>query len=448
MLVVFTELYTPRVKYIFEQIFEKILHQEVVIINDKLALSSYSCPILCYSRTETIPNSFVVRPHGLLFGSGIKQYAPEVEDWNNTKIFFKTGNSDEDLPFDMFSAAFYLISRYEEYGSNELNKFGCYKAESSLAYKNGFLDEPIIDQWAYLLEDLLQQKNIGYEPAVKNRFVFRPLVNLDRLYKYRKRLLAITIYELVYKMLNSKWVSLKHQLKVLFFLADDPYFNIDYVIELHNRNNLVPTFFLLVKKRIKYDNQIFYTFYCSVRKLLRRNFLVEFHPSYSSFGSYTKMKTEKSFLESSVIRARATMSLFHLRMVLPQSYHNLLKLSIKEDYSMSYLNHIGFRASTCTPFNFYDISHEHTTKLVIHPLEISDRALKSMEVHHEMLAKLMKDYADKIKHVNGEMVTSFQNVSLSNDGNWYGWRGEYESAIRYISLLENHSIEESIDLSR
>lgn len=448
MLAVFTELYTPRVKYIFEQIFEKILRQEIVIINDKLALSSYSCPILCYSRTETIPNSFVVRPHGLLFGSGIKQYNPEVEDWNNTKIFFKTGNGDTDLPFDMFSAAFYLISRYEEYGSTELNEFGCYKAESSLAYKNGFLEEPIVDQWAYLLENLLQRKNIGYEPAVKNRFVYRPLLNLDRLYKYRKRSLSVTIYELVRKMINSKWVSLKHQLKVLSLQADDPYFNIDEVIELHNRNNLVPTFFLLVKKGIKYDNQIFFTFYYGIRKLLRRNFLVEFHPSYSSFGSYNRMKIEKNFLEAKVIRARATMSLFHFRMVLPESYHNLLKLAIKEDFSISYLNHIGFRASTCTPFNFYDINHEYTTKLVVHPVEISDRTLKSMGIHHEMLEKLMKDYANKIKLVNGEMATSFQNVSLSNDGRWFGWRGEYESAIRYISLLENHSIEESIDLSK
>ena len=115
---------------------------------------------------------------------------------------------------------------------------------------------------------------------------------------------------------------------------------------------------------------------------------------------------------------------------------------------MSYLNHIGFRASTCTPFNFYDINHEYTTKLVVHPVEISDRTLKSMGIHHEMLEKLMKDYANKIKLVNGEMATSFQNVSLSNDGRWFGWRGEYESAIRYISLLENHSIEESIDLSK
>ena len=44
-----------------------------------------------------------------------REIFPEVTEWSNTKIFFKASSPDFDLPFDMFSAAFYLITRYEEY---------------------------------------------------------------------------------------------------------------------------------------------------------------------------------------------------------------------------------------------------------------------------------------------------------------------------------------------
>ena len=64
--------------------------------------------------------------------------------WHNLTTFFQTGG---DLPFDVFAASFYLISRYEEYLPHEKDMYGRYAHENSLAYKERFLQLPLINIW-------------------------------------------------------------------------------------------------------------------------------------------------------------------------------------------------------------------------------------------------------------------------------------------------------------
>ena len=51
----------------------------------------------------------------------------------------------------------------------------------------------------------------------------------------------------------------------------------------------------------------------------------------------------------------------------PQTYRRLLKLSVREDYTLGYAGQTGFRAGICTPFYFYDLELEETTNLLLVP---------------------------------------------------------------------------------
>ena len=55
---------------------------------------------------------------------------------------------DSDLPFDIFAASFFLVSRYEEYLDYQPDEYGRFQASSSLAFRNGFLGIPVVDLWA------------------------------------------------------------------------------------------------------------------------------------------------------------------------------------------------------------------------------------------------------------------------------------------------------------
>ena len=48
---------------------------------------------------------------------------------------------DEIIPFDVFSATFFLVSRYEEYLPHVKDDYGRFLATESLAFKEDFLQE-------------------------------------------------------------------------------------------------------------------------------------------------------------------------------------------------------------------------------------------------------------------------------------------------------------------
>ena len=72
-------------------------------------------------------------------------------------VFFYSGESGN-LPFDIFSAAFYLLSRYEEYLPHVKDNFGRFTKNDSISFKHDFLNQPVVDIWASYFKNEL--KNI------------------------------------------------------------------------------------------------------------------------------------------------------------------------------------------------------------------------------------------------------------------------------------------------
>ena len=79
----------------------------------------------------------------------------------------------------------------------------------------------------------------------------------------------------------------------------------------------------------------------------------------------------ESVINTALISSRNSFS----KLNLPISYRNMVELEIQEDYSMGYINHIGFRAGTCTPFFFYDLDYEIQTPLKVCSYHLMDYSL-------------------------------------------------------------------------
>lgn len=75
--------------------------------------------------------------HDLLLEQGINDVEIYIQDWDEIPCFFPTSKNCF-LPFDVFAASFYLLSRYEEYLPHLKDEHGRYPASESLAFKNGF----------------------------------------------------------------------------------------------------------------------------------------------------------------------------------------------------------------------------------------------------------------------------------------------------------------------
>ena len=176
-------------------------------------------------------------------------------------------------------------------------------------------------------------------------------------------------------------------------------------------------------KNIKHNHP----YLISLIRSISKNHLIGIHPSYNSFNSLKTLKMEISRLDNIV--TTTSMSRFHyLRFSLPESYQILLRAGIKQDFSMGFVDRIGFRAGTCTPFYFYDLENELTTNLKILPFAYMDGVLNDkLKYNTENSSKLISEIKQQVKNVNGSFNAVWHNESLSNQDRWNGWRRVFES---------------------
>ena len=143
--------------------------------------------------------------------------------------------------------------------------------------------------------------------------------------------------------------------------------------------------------------------------------------SYFALEDKALLKKEKLRLESITNSSLSASRQSFSKLNLPESYRNLVELEIPEDYTMGYINHIGFRAGTCTPFFFYDLDYEIQTPLRINTYHLLDHAL--LKTHSLLDKKLMLNrLIAEVRQVNGTFVSVFHNYTFSKIERWKGYK--------------------------
>jgi hypothetical protein len=154
------------------------------------------------------------------------------------------------------------------------------------------------------------------------------------------------------------------------------------------------------------------------------------HPSYNSseYPEYLPFEVNKL---SKVINQEVVLSRQHfLRLMLPNTYRNLLENDITDDYTMGYAALPGFRAGICSTYSFYDLDMEEETKLRIHPFAVMDGTLKDyMDLTPADAIAQIGSLIREVKQVNGTFISLWHNESLSDQKRWTGWRRVYEEML-------------------
>jgi len=157
---------------------------------------------------------------------------------------------------------------------------------------------------------------------------------------------------------------------------------------------------------------------------------VGIHPSMGSNSSMRQLKKEITRLKN-ITGHEVTKSRQHYLMLsLPETYQALISQRIEEDYTMGYADHIGFRAGTCSPFPWYDISKEQGTSLYLFPTAVMDSTLKDyMGLSIEESIVQMKKLRKTVEAVRGKFVILWHNHSAARQGEWVGWRQVLEAGL-------------------
>jgi hypothetical protein len=425
-LLIYTHKVTPRVRYVFKHICTRILGIQIdftSIIEEFIAHQGLK---LSYAK-QPLGNELFIKSHYLLFEEGISDIEIVIKKWNDTKCFFPCG-SKSSMPYDIFAASFYLLSRYEEYLPYVADDFGRFPPEESIAYQYHFLKEPVIDVWAYSFKAILQERFTDYEFVIK-KFELKPIIDVPVVYKYSHKGLIRTIGGSFKDLISFNFLELYNRYLVLSKLRKDPYDTFKWLINNHKKRNLKPIFFFLLADYSKYDKSISYQnkHLVALIKSVSDYFDVGLKGSYLALDDKEVLKEEKSRFESIFnISLTHTKNSFS-KLKLPLVYRNLIDLEITSDYSMGYVSESGFRAGTCTPFYFYDLDYEMQTPLKINPFCVLDYVYNKKDNNIDEIKKII----DSVKKVNGTFNLVVHNYTFSEDETWQGWKSIYVDVLEY-----------------
>ncbi|MCK4464140.1 MAG: polysaccharide deacetylase family protein [Bacteroidales bacterium] len=426
----YSQQITPRLEYIVNLICREILGIDCQITTDKDQFSKYSEPKINYSSLS-FDDSFKIVPAGLLFEKGIRQLDMYVPVYKDMHVFFLT-DLGSDIPFDPFSASFYMVTRYEEYVDFNEDEHGRFEADLSIAYENGFLNEPVVNQWTRELGEGLVNKFPELK-IKKNKFHFIPTIDVDEPFAYLHKGIFRNAGAILNSYLKGNKKEGAKRFKVLIKKLEDPYFTFPFIKKTHDRFKLDPVFFILAGKRSKFDKNI------SLEKKGYRNLLLDLvkkyeigvHPSYKSNSNIDILSGEINGL-SLVLGKPVHISRQHfLKLRFPETYRNLIQFGIKEDYTMGYASRTGFRAGIASPFNFYDLEREEETGLKVFPFQVMDGTLKDyLRLEPPEAIQRIRELIEKVRKVNGTFISLWHNTSFDDKGEWKGWRKVYVEMIK------------------
>ncbi|HOY30409.1 MAG TPA: polysaccharide deacetylase family protein [Bacteroidales bacterium] len=434
MLLVYSPYITPRVTYVFDLIFKSLIGIPYGITTDIEEFEKYSGPCLNYSPAR-IGHELFIETNDLLFEKNIRSLAIGVSEWNGTKTFFKT-SENSDIPFDLFSASFFLISRYEEYLPSVRDAHNRFIAEDSIAFKNDFLQKPLVNIWAALLKQKIQvhYPEIVFTPP---HYHYISTFDLDNVFCYRGKGLIRNAGGFVKSLLKLNFSKITERIHVLSGKINDPFDHYEFHRKLQELYRFPIIYFLLFAKKTLFDGAL------SPKSIAYKNLInsikqyaeIGIHPSYFSGEKPSLFQQELQHL-SKVTQTPITKSRQHfLKISFPDTYHNLMQAGITEDYSMGYPSHLGFRAGICTPFYFYDLSQETVTDLKIFPFCIMDSAMFDyMKIPSGNALQHIKKLVDEVKNVNGTLITIWHDRTFSNAGHYKGWKNVFEETVKMASI--------------
>jgi hypothetical protein len=425
MLLLYSPQITPRLRYIVEFIGRELFDEPITLTSDKESYTLHPGARLNYSDTDIDEIEFFLRSTPLLYQTGIHDQQVECFELNFHKAFFPT---EGDFPFDIFAASFYLISRYEEYLSDEPDEYGRYDHTQSLAYKEGFLDIPLVNIWLQDFKRALGKKfpNLVFRyPSFK----FIPTYDIDVAYSYLHKGWKRNLGGILRSLSRGRWPDVIQRINVLRGRHKDPYDAYEWLDSLHLYCRLRAYYFFLAAGRARGVDRNISPEAKGLQDLVRYHAAgcrVGIHPSWQAGDKESLLKEEKEWMESitgkQVIRSRQ----HYIRMTLPGTYRILLKHGIQQDFSMGYGSINGFRASVASSFYWYDLQREEKTSLRIFPFCFMDA--NSFFEQHDTPAQAMQElmqYYQLIRKVNGLMVTVWHNTFLGDDPQFTDWKNLY-----------------------
>jgi hypothetical protein len=355
---------------------------------------------LSYLTEESIPQRVQWIDHDLfpegnfpvLFGT------PRIEQSDNTI----------DCLIDIPAAVFFALSRWEEHVLLERDEHDRFPKESALAYKNDFLQRPIVNEAVEFIWNCLVTLGIQQERK-KRTFEIIPTHDIDRL--------------------RENYLLIRRALTFLRFgkinLERNPYDIFHDLMDLSEQGGWTSRFNFLGcgTERIKYDGRYDpqdHLLKERMGEIIERGHIVGFHPGYYTYLDSNRMRVEKARLEENEIPSLTIGRQHYIRFKAPQTWRIWEELGMDEDQTLTYPSQEGFRCGTGDSYQVFDIVKRKELKLRECPLIVMDvtlTALKYRNLSPEGAGQVLAYYKNIAKKYRMKLTVLYHNDYFAKEPN-------------------------------
>lgn len=329
-------------------------------------------------------------------------------------LFVADGLDSFWCPVDLPLSVLLTLSRFEETQPGPRDKHGRFSAFSSVAWRGGFLDRPIVDEYGLALEQALHvllpgwqaipralRVKLGHDvdeigiPFSFRSAVAHTVVHGHPLHTVRDLAAPVTRIDTTYQM------KLRHlvQWSVERDLASGVYWKA-------SRRGPFDTGYDLRDGRIAR----------LISEFREHGIEMGMHPSYFTFESPDLLEREVQTLRELLGERSLGGRQDYLRWS-PQTWIDWDTLGISYDESVGFADCTGFRAGTCHPYRPWLWSQQRQASLVEIPLIAMDSTLQGYLglTPQEALARL-RDCVSRCRAVGGVFTLAWHNTRILNAG--------------------------------
>jgi hypothetical protein len=337
---------------------------------------------------------------------------------------------------DILALTFILLSRWEETLLDSRDLHGRFPAASSIAYRQGFLDRPLLDEIGLTLQGWLQVLLPDWTPRT-SRFTVSLSHDLDHLNPIPARTL--------WRETTGDLVTRRNLPMALDSLAQiltgrgrwRTHHAVRDLVHLSERYNFNSAFYVLIAQPSQYDEGYSLedpAISMLIKELHHCGLEVGLHPGYDTLGSVEKVRDAKERLEG-ILGADITGGRQHyLRFSAPATWRHWVEAGLSYDSTLGYAEVEGFRCSTCKPYPVFDVEQDRELPLEERPLIVMDATLRQYRKLSpaDALARILS-LAGKCQAVGGTFTLLWHNTSLLRD--WQPWRRTYICALQELAAM-------------
>lgn len=333
---------------------------------------------------------------------------------------------------DLFAAAFFMLSRWEEYVKKDRDTHGRFPASASTAFQTGFLGRPVVQEYAALLRFLFAKLGVVLPPFSRKPTVV-PSHDIDhpRLWPTLPARLRTLAGSLLARHSRSEamwWANGP------IWRAQDPFDTFDYLMGQSESNGWTSHFYAMGERKPSSD--CYYPLSMLnglLGRIAERGHIVGYHPSYECFDNPTLFGPERRSIQNLLANADAaavnTGRHHYLRFAVPHTWQLWENQGMKMDSTLGYSDCEGFRCGICVPYPVFNILTRQPLGLLERPLVAMDVTLAAYRRYtpaesFDVLCALKRQVW---KH-QGEFTLLWHNSSF-NTPDWEGWEAVYEAVL-------------------